>query len=66
MVEFRQTMDQHARDVIRRNNIGIIATIGSIQWHGERTKRFVMYTDIGDSLTLSEMKQIVTELEKAK
>jgi len=62
MLEFREKMDQHAKDVIRRNNIGICDIIGSIQWH--RTKRFVMYTESGDELLLSEIKEIVTELEK--
>ena len=62
MLEFRQTMDSHARAVYRVGRIK--EELGSIQWHPDREKRFVICADILGQLTLSEMKEIVAQLEK--
>ena len=62
MLGFRQTMDSHSIEVIRVGRIK--EELGSIQWHPEREKRFVICADILGHLTLAEMKEIVAALEK--
>lgn len=56
-LEFRMTMDQHARDVFRDGTF-----ICSIQWYPERSPRIVWRINILSSITLCELKEIVKEL----
>ena len=59
MVEFRQTMDQYARDVLRDGK-----KIASIQWHPDCSPRIVWNVDILLSVDLSDIKLMTEELER--
>lgn len=67
MLEFRQTMDSHAMDVVRPcTGLGDsrgYGPVGSIQWHPSKQKRLVLLNGMID-FTLSELRELVTELEK--
>ncbi len=65
MLEFRQTMDQHARDVVwTGDEFGPRGQrYASIQWHPHSAPRVVFYVDIMLSVDLSELKQIIARLE---
>lgn len=60
MVEFRQTMDKCAMDVLRDGK-----KIASIQWHPfPGNRRIVWNVDILLSVDLSDIKLMVEELER--
>ena len=61
MLEFRQTMDDHAREIYRNEEP---KPIGHICWHPNHPKGVTLFGNIMVILTLSEMKQIVAAIEQ--
>lgn len=60
-LEFRMTIDEHARDVFGDGKF-----IGSIQWHPDRPPRVVWHTDKLFSITLHDLQKIVEKLDALK
>ena len=58
-IEFRMTMDCHAREIVRDGQL-----VGSVQWHTCRDPRIVMLPDF--HLTLNEAMACVKELDRVR
>jgi len=58
MIEFRNTMDQHAKDVYRNGN-----RIASIQWHQSISKRVVWCANGLLEVSIEDLREIISELD---